>query len=976
MKLKMTMFLALFAMIFAGTAQAQETGANYVGESSQKRVVPSLASRSNLQPAVKRTTPPNDGRSAKVEVVPMKDPQTANDFLAANPNPLAGKIPARDPLFDYVVGNSVGSPSDPALGVGPNHVFIVYNTGFMIYDKADNILQGPTAPSAIFSNNGCCDLTVSYDNLADRWVITYLFVGAGMEIAVSDGPDPLTANWNVYLLPQVNDYNKLSVWRDGYYITDNGANDVWAVDRNAALAGAPTVGIQGFNIPGVQGQNFTSAQVFNITDDVHPTTGGAPLVYMRDNGFAGVTDDSVNIWTVNVDFATPANSNVSAPEVFLTEPFINVFDGGSFSNLTQPGGGSAIDALQSTIMNQAQFRKFPTHNSAVFNFVVDLDAGAGELAGIRWYEFQQAVDGGAWTMMQEGTYSAPDGKHAWNGSMAMDEQGNIGMGYSVMAGPTTPNPTDNRVGAAYTGRFVSDPIGTMTIAEEVFGTSTANVGGTRFGDYGKLDVDPTDNQTFYFITEYRQTNHVGVFKVAPDADNDTGVVAITQPNDGLLTATETVEVTVRNFGTLPQSNVPVQFTVDGGTPVIEIVPGPIPPASNVTYVFNPGTANLSVQGTTYTIEACTALVGDEVAQNDCVSKDVTHLENDDVGVISLDAPTSGSGLSATEDVTITIQNFGASTQTMIPVFYTINGGTAVQEDYVGSIAAGMTDTYTFTTQADLSALGNFDFVAGTEFVGDADETNDDITQTVTNFLCRPESNCIDFDDGVTLFELADQDISTNCGTSPAGYSDDTSIVFNFVLEDNPFEGTLQMGFSDSIYALWIDFNDNFIFEPSELISSEQVAVANSDFDFTVDFSAIPGVTPGMHLMRLRGEDESGSGDVLNPCEDLQWGRTNDYTANITGGTLGVDSVPFADAEFIITTQPNNQFVLLFNTTNYTDDLPVYIYNTLGQNLAFYTLENNGKGYTKTIDMSYASSGVYFVKVGNENLNKVQRIIVK
>ena len=34
---------------------------------------------------------------------------------------------------------------------------------------------------------------------------------------------------------------------------------------------------------------------------------------------------------------------------------------------------------------------------------------------------------------QEGTYTAPDGRHAFGASMAMDIQGNIGMGYSSMS---------------------------------------------------------------------------------------------------------------------------------------------------------------------------------------------------------------------------------------------------------------------------------------------------------------------------------------------------------------------------------------------------------------------------------------------------------------------------------------------------------------------------------------------------------------
>ena len=313
--------------------------------------------------------------------------------------------------------------------------FRLCHKGFIIYDKDGNDLTGPMSPANIFSGGGCCDLTVSYDNAADRWVLSYLFA-PGVEVAVSDGPDPLNANWFVYDFPQISDYNKLSVWRDGYYITDNGPMDVWVLDRTASLAGDPAAGIQGFVVGGIvppAGFGFTSAQVFNVTDDNLPTTGGAPLVYMRDDANTAITEDAVWIYDINVDFANPANSNVAGPQEFPVTPFINVFDGGGFANLTQPGGGSDIDAIQATIMNQAQFRKFPTHNSALFNFVIDADASAGELAAIRWYELRQDGDGMPWSIFQEGTFTAPDGRHAWMGSMVMDGQGNIGLGYSSMA---------------------------------------------------------------------------------------------------------------------------------------------------------------------------------------------------------------------------------------------------------------------------------------------------------------------------------------------------------------------------------------------------------------------------------------------------------------------------------------------------------------------------------------------------------------
>ena len=79
MKSKFTLLLFLFAAFI--TAQAQDDtqdGLSYVGKSDQKITVPSLASRSNLETPIFQTTPPQDGRSAKVNVIPGKDPQTKN----------------------------------------------------------------------------------------------------------------------------------------------------------------------------------------------------------------------------------------------------------------------------------------------------------------------------------------------------------------------------------------------------------------------------------------------------------------------------------------------------------------------------------------------------------------------------------------------------------------------------------------------------------------------------------------------------------------------------------------------------------------------------------------------------------------------------------------------------------------------------------------------------------------------------------
>ena len=209
-----------------------------------------------------------------------------------------------------------------------------------------------------------------------------------------------------------------------------------------------------------------------------------------------------------MDWDNTSNSSVSGATQIPVTPFIGVFDNGSFSNLSQPGGGQAIDALQATVMNQAQFRKFATHNSAVFNFVVDADASSGELAAVRWYEFRQSGDGQPWSLYQEGTYTAPDNRHAWNASLAMDGSGNIGMGYTSMSTPSSSSTV--QVSSYYTGRMSTDPLGTMTMQEGLIANGNARIPGFRYGDYSKIDVDPSNDQTFWFITEYFNSSRRGV----------------------------------------------------------------------------------------------------------------------------------------------------------------------------------------------------------------------------------------------------------------------------------------------------------------------------------------------------------------------------------------------------------------------------------------------------------------------------------
>lgn len=864
----MLMLLMSSMMMAQETVPNEPQGVAEYGESLPMFYVPSLASRSALIPAEYTEEEARDRRSIRNKVVIGKEKQETDDYFVLNRHETEQSIRVMPPSVVFDAYSSGSQPTDPSMAVGLDHVIVVYNTGYRIFDKAGNALTGQLNVTNIFSGGGCCDLTASYDSAANRWVLSYLFASNGqVQVAVSDGPDPINNGWYVYTIPSVSDYQKLSVWSDGYYITANvGTRRVWALDRAEMLAGNSSASFQTFNIPGIQTSGFYSPQVLNVSDATMPAAGGATLLYLQDDAWGGVSQDHVKFWTIDVDWTTPSNSSISAATQINTTPFISVFDGGSFSNLTQPNGGVAIDALQATIMNQAQFRKFATHNSAIFNFVVDTDATGGELAGIRWFEFRQPADNTPWTLYQEGTYTAPDGRHAWHGSMIMDGSGNIGMGYSSMSGPTTTDVV--RVSSYYTGRFDGDALGTMTVTEELIANGNANIPGLRYGDYSKMDIDPADDATFWFINEYMNSGRkgvVGAFQLQPNTTvDDVGVTSITDPSSGQLTNAEEITINVRNFGINDIVDPEVQYTIDGGTPVVET--------------------------------------------------------------------------------------------------------------FTGVLAAGATETYTFATTADLSVQNQIYTIASrTNYGPDSDPSNDEATKTVQNSIiyCNPGSDC-SFGDGFTLVSVEQINNPSAC----EGYGDFTTQVASFAA-GGTYQVTFTTGYGDQNIKGWIDFNDDGTFTTDELVVPNFVIApgqAAGTYTETTDLVIPAGVPSGIHRLRFKSNWQA---DVpANACEETQYGETEDYSADIDG-VLGITQAAISNADLIVTSGQNNQFDIAL-VTSYEDRAAIGVYNVLGQLLAFNYIEKEGDRFNYQLDMSYAPSGVYIIKMGDifSNIYKTAKIIVK
>ncbi|HMA36129.1 MAG TPA: choice-of-anchor J domain-containing protein, partial [Chloroflexia bacterium] len=153
------------------------------------------------------------------------------------------------------------------------------------------------------------------------------------------------------------------------------------------------------------------------------------------------------------------------------------------------------------------YRNFGDHEALVVDHAVD--AGSGK-AGMRWYEIRNPA--GTPTIYQQGTY-APDAASRWGGSIALDHVGDMAMGYSASSSSVSP-------AVRYTGRLVGDALGSMAQGEGVFAAGTGSQSsGNRWGDYSDMTVDPSDDCTFWYTSEYVDSagnwkTRIGNFKFA------------------------------------------------------------------------------------------------------------------------------------------------------------------------------------------------------------------------------------------------------------------------------------------------------------------------------------------------------------------------------------------------------------------------------------------------------------------------------
>ncbi|TML74036.1 MAG: hypothetical protein E6G13_01580 [Actinobacteria bacterium] len=468
----------------------------------------------DVSPPLRTLAPaPDQSGKEKKEKEPKKGlpvpAQSAADPVVQS-SPGTAAAPAPGPGFDGIgqgfTGPSgsffVGSaPPDPNGAAGPNHYVQIVNSDFAIFNKAGTPVYGPVPTNTLWSGfgGGCQtnndgDATVEYDRLADRWIISQFSVSTTPYlqcVAVSTSGDP-TGSYFRYSFQYNNfpDYPKLGVWPDGYYTTFNLFNasgtqflgpEICSYDRAKMLLGQAATQ-QCFTL----GSSFGGLLPSDL-DGPTPPPAGAP------DDVVSFATNSLQLWRFHVDWSNPASSALTGPTTLPVAAFSPACSGGG-TCIPQAGTTQKLDSLADRLMYRLAYRNFGDHQSLVVNDSVT----AGASVGIRWYELRDP--NGTPTVYQQGTY-APDSSYRWMGSVAMDHNGDMALGFSVSSSALHP-------GIHYTGRLAGDPLGTMTAGETSLvdgaGSQTATL--SRWGDYSSMSIDPSDDCTFWYTTEYIPAN--------------------------------------------------------------------------------------------------------------------------------------------------------------------------------------------------------------------------------------------------------------------------------------------------------------------------------------------------------------------------------------------------------------------------------------------------------------------------------------
>ncbi len=514
-----------FAQTITGSAPAGQMPGVTITHGTEVRPV-------SIDIDLSRTPAPANPEAKKVFRAPLGSGTTALKSPLATPSAheipvpqLSQTITMPAPIVSFkgldFTNWGAGWPPDTVGDVGINYFIQAVNTSFGIFSKTGTRLGGSTFDT-LWSKantgtpcdaNNQGDVTVIYDPMADRWILGDFGFGTDAFsnpirpfyecIAVSKTGNPVTGGWYLYPLradddahPWFNDYPKMGIWPDGLYMTANmfDSSDtfrevrVWALNRSDLESGATLRNV----VVDTGSATYFSLLPSNLRGALPPTGRDNLLVSESQTG------NNFQVFKFHVDYSGSGSTFTGPTNVSQTSysPTAN----------TVPTPGNPLDTIGDRLMMQAQYRNLNGKESLWINHSVQTSATGP--TGIQWAQIDVTAGNVITTPVQQQVYgNLGDGVSRWLGSLAVDDQGNMALGYSAASATVNPD-------IRYAGRLASDPLNTLPQIETTMlpgvtrATQVGNCGGStciRWGDYSGMSLDP-DGCTFWYTNEYYEVN--------------------------------------------------------------------------------------------------------------------------------------------------------------------------------------------------------------------------------------------------------------------------------------------------------------------------------------------------------------------------------------------------------------------------------------------------------------------------------------
>src|SRR5438105_2530456 len=612
--LGLTTYSPLSAQSPTGEANGNKFGSSYRNDVSPPlRELPpwSEADRKEEHEANENPKIPHRHKDEADPVIQNRHATNSSTLNAVAPN-----LAAALSNFDGIPFPGVGcncAPPDTNGAVGKTQYVQIVNEGYQVFDKTTgNSVLGPNSISSIWTGfGGACetggngDPVILYDHLADRWVVTQFAKATSNGpvtdecVAVSTTADATGSyyRYGFHLGSNFYDYPHLSVWPDGYYMTMNVFNSTgtaylgpqaFAFDRSKMIAGLTATFVSPVGPLGGSVDPFLPADL----DGPTLPPGGAPATFV---GFPGQSiNPNYTTYHFHADFATPANSTFTT---FANPPAAGYTSLCPTTRACVPQAGvtssSYLDGIGDRLMFRLGYRNFGDHESVVGNYTVS----ANGVAGVRWFELRNVTNGPV-TVFQQSTYQ-PDTTWRWMGSAAMDGQGNIAVGFSASSSTLHPQ-------IRYAARLATDPINTLGQGEaHLFDGAGSQMGtSNRWGDYSAMVIDPVDDATFWYTTEYYSTNssfnwrtRIGSFKLATATPTPTPAPTATPTPTPAPTPTPTPVPTATPTPTPTPTPVPTPTPTPTPVPTATPTPTPTPtPAPDFSLSVAPPSVTLGKGG--------------------------------------------------------------------------------------------------------------------------------------------------------------------------------------------------------------------------------------------------------------------------------------------------------------------------------------------------------------------------------------------